>query len=507
MEFLQQSIDYSWQRESALVSLMVLVLCALLLRLLPAARQKVWHSLLVFAVSLAGQFAAGMFNSMDMQSAAAFFHEAFIIAAGVTVIRLWAMLIFRIVLPLLRFQPPQILEDIVVIIGCVAWGMVRLRYAGADLSGINATSAVITAVIGFSMQDTLGNILGGLAVQLDSSIELGDWIKVDDMSGRVVDISWRSTSIETRNWETVVIPNSVLMKSKFIVQGRRTGEPVLWRRQVAINVDLGTPPARVIPVIEAAVREAEIGNVAVHPAPSCVLMDFEHGYGRYLLRYWLSDLAQDDGTDSTVRTHLYTALQRQGMRIAISEHNIRLTQLDDQHQAAVQARETARRVNALRRVELFETFSESEINAVAVSMVYTPFAKSDIITRQGNVAHWLYILAVGDADVLVDEPGKGRVKVSELHGPCYFGEMGLLTGDPRTATISARGDVECYRLDKTAFQDIVSARPAIADELARQMSARRTQLQARVDASAAAAAGVESHSQLLQRMKAFFGLR
>ena len=507
MEIIRQVLDYSWQPESTLITVMVLVLGLVLGRLLPASRHKVWGSLFLFVLSLTGQFAAGVFDMMELKTAASFFHEAFVVVGGVIVIRLWAMMIFRIVLPLLRFEPPQILEDIVVIIGFIAWGLVRMRYAGADLSGIIATSAVITAVIGFSMQDTLGNILGGLAIQLDNSIELGDWIKVDDVSGRIVDISWRSTLIETRNWETVVIPNSVLMKSKIVVQGRRSGAPLQWRRQVAVNVDLGTPPARVIPVIEAAVREAEISNVAIDPAPSCVLMDFEHGYGRYFLRYWLSDMAQDDGTDSLVRTHIYTALQRHGMRIAIGEHNVRLTQLDDQHQAAIQSRETARRVGALKRVDLFSSFSEAEVHAVAISMAYTPFAKGDVITRQGNVAHWLYILAAGDADVLVDVTGQpGRHKVSTLHGPCYFGEMGLLTGDPRTATIIATTDVECYRLDKAAFQDIVGARPAIADELARQMSARLTELKANADAQAQAGIADDVQSQLLRRMKRFFGI-
>ena len=118
-------------------------------------------------------------------------------------------------------------------------GLVRLRYAGLDLGSIVATSAMITAVVAFAMQDTLGNILGGLALQMDNSIEIGDWIKVDDISGRVVDIRWRSTLVETRNWETVVFPNSQLMKNKFLVLGRRTDQPVQWRRWVWFNVSLG----------------------------------------------------------------------------------------------------------------------------------------------------------------------------------------------------------------------------------------------------------------------------
>jgi small-conductance mechanosensitive channel len=126
--------------------------------------------------------------------------EVFVIGAGIAVIRLWGLLVFRIVLPRIKLTLPRITEDIFVIIAYIAWFLVRLRYAGLDLGSILATSAVITAVIAFAMQDTLGNILGGLALQLDNSIEVGDWIKVDDIAGKVVDIRWRSTLVETRNW-------------------------------------------------------------------------------------------------------------------------------------------------------------------------------------------------------------------------------------------------------------------------------------------------------------------
>jgi small-conductance mechanosensitive channel len=163
-----------------------------------------------------------------------------------------------VLLPARRLQPPRIVEDIVVILAYIGFALVRLRLAGVDLSGIVATSAVITAVIAFSMQDTLGNILGGLALQLDSSIEVGDWVKVDDMVGRVADIRWRYTAIETRNGETIVMPNSLLMKSKFTVIWSPEQATQPWRRWIWFNVDYSAPPAHVIEAVEQAVASADI---------------------------------------------------------------------------------------------------------------------------------------------------------------------------------------------------------------------------------------------------------
>ncbi len=160
-----------------------------------------------------------------------------------------------------RLHTPHILEDIVVLLCYIAWGIVRLRYAGMDLSQIVTTSALITAVVAFAMQDTLGNLLGGVALELDASLNVGDWVRVDDVEGQVIDIRWRSTSIQTRNWDTVVVPNSQLMRNKFTIHGRRKGAAVQWRRWIWFNVDYTAPPARVIETVETAIRAALISHV------------------------------------------------------------------------------------------------------------------------------------------------------------------------------------------------------------------------------------------------------
>ena len=187
----------------------------------PADRSRLYQTSLFYGLALCGQVVTALLTELDIGLAADVLREAFVIMAGIAVIRLWGAALFRLFLPMLRLQPPRILEDVLAIVAYLAWGMVRLHYAGLDLSQIVTTSAVITAVIALSMQDTLGNILGGLAIQLDGSLEVGDWVHVDDVTGKVSDISWRSDSIETNNWETVVIPNGQLMKSKFVVLARR----------------------------------------------------------------------------------------------------------------------------------------------------------------------------------------------------------------------------------------------------------------------------------------------
>ncbi len=511
MNFWSNMIGFFWGEELLPLLIMVLCIAVVLLRLRREERASLVNTLGFFVVCMLGLIASGLLNALELSRAAAVTHEVFVIGAGVAVIRLWGLLVFRIVMPAVRLTPPRITEDIFVIIAYIAWFMVRLRYAGLDLGSILATSAMITAVVAFAMQDTLGNILGGLALQLDNSVEIGDWIKVDDISGRVVDIRWRSTLVETRNWETVVFPNSQLMKNKFLVLGRRTDQPVQWRRWVWFNVGLETAPTRVIGVVEDSILHTDIANVARNPAPNCILMDMDDkGYARYALRYWLTDLAADDPTDGMLRWHIMSALQRAGIKPAQQGQSLRITKENEKYDEAVHQREVQLRIKTLRKVELFSQLNDDELRGLAESLRYSPFARGNIITKQGDErSHWLYIIINGEADVFVDLPNGKRRAVRTLGRGNFFGEMGLLTGAPRSASVIARTDVECYRIDKDVVEEMLHNRPSIAEEISHILVTRRAELDValqNLDATGPHKDLSLQRSEILATIKRFFSL-
>lgn len=511
MSFWENMMDFFWSDVSLPLLFMVAFLALVLFQFRREDRPALVNTVSFFMVCLAGQFLGGVLHALSHPRAADVTHEVFVIGAGIAVIRLWGLLVFRIVLPAVRLTPPRITEDIFVIIAYIAWFMVRLRYAGLDLGSILATSAMITAVVAFAMQDTLGNILGGLALQLDNSVEVGDWIKVDDISGKVVDIRWRSTLVETRNWETVVFPNSQLMKSKFMVLGRRTDQPVQWRRWVWFNVGLDVAPTRVVNVVEDSILHTEIANVAKSPAPNCLLMDMDSkGYARYALRYWLTDLGPDDPTDAMLRWHIMTALQRAGIKLAVEDQSIHITKENEKYDEVVRQREVGLRVKTLRRVELFSQLNDAELTRLAERLRYSPFAKGNVITRQGDErSHWLYIIINGEAEVFVDLSNGKRRSVRILERGNFFGEMGLLTGAPRSASVIARTDVECYRIDKDVVEEMLHARPGMADEISHILVTRRAELDAalqNLDATGAHKDLSQQRNEILATIKRFFSL-
>jgi small-conductance mechanosensitive channel len=501
-----QEIDFTGFLWLTLVAMGITIA---LLRMRPHERSTFLNTLWLFLMGVAGQGAAAALLALDLPGAAAMVQTIFRIVAMVALIRMLGFTVFRLVLPLLGKHPTRIIEDLALVLVYIGYGFAQLRGAGVDLGSLVTTSAILTAVIAFAMQDTLGNLLGGLAIQVDNSVQVGDWVKVDDVTGRVRDIRWRTTLIETRNWETVLIPNSQLMKGRVAILGRREGAPRQWRRILNFMVDPGVPPARVIAIVEDEMRELAIANVARTPAASCVLFGFEMGNLRYQLRYFLTELLEDDSTDSMVRVHLFATLQRAGIRVAEPQHTVHAVQRDEAHAESVKKRELTRRVQALSGVQLFAFLSDNEKADIAERLQYAPFARGDVITKQGNQAHWLYILAFGEAEVLYEPPAGPPQVIGTVRAGEFFGEMALLSGDARSATVVAKTDVECYRLDRASFQQLLAERPEAASEVARVAGARKPELEHVREAFAVVKpdnGSAEERATLVNRIRGFLGL-
>jgi len=499
-----------WSSELPYVIVVALVLTALLLRTRPGERSSYLNTLWLFVLGVLGQAAGMGAAKLGFDSASRGLELLFRFVWIIALIRIAGFALFRFLLPRLGRSLPRIIEDLALVAVYVAFGLSQLRHFGVDLTGILATSAIITAVLAFAMQDTLGNVLGGLAIQLDNSVRVGDWVQLEGgPSGRVIDIRWRSTTLETREWETVVIPNSQLMKNRFTILGRREGAPLQWRRGIRFMIDPAVPPARVITLVDEEMREIMIANVARAPAPSCVLVDFVYGNLLYELRYFLTDLQEDLFTDSAVRVHLFASLQRAGIRVAEEQRTAHAVAKDEAHAESVRQRELQRRLIMLRQVDLLAPLSEEEKNFVAERLQYAPFARGDVITKQGSVAHWLYIIAFGEAEVRYEQPGRAPRVLGTVRAGQFFGEMGLLAGDSRNATVIAKTDVECYRLDRASFQALLLARPELAGEVSKVVASRSPELEtARAEAALAPPPSPEpAEPALLARIQKFFGLK
>jgi small-conductance mechanosensitive channel/CRP-like cAMP-binding protein len=434
--------------------------------------------------------------------------------AALAWVRLGALSIFDLALPLLGVSMVAITSDVLVGFAYVFAGIGVLKAEGMAPSSVLATSAVFSGIVALSLQTTLGNVIGGFALHFDGSIRVGDWVQLaDGQQGQVVAIRWRHTVIENRNWDTVIVPNASLLAQNIVVLGKRTGKPVQHRMWVYFNVDFRFPPTRVIDVVREALASSVIPGVASDPPPSVICYDLAReardSFGYYAVRYWLTDLAVDDPTSSRVRAVLHAALHRADIPLARPAQTILVEAADDE--VARSARHKERRVKALERVEIFSSLTADEREYVAARLRDAPFVAGETVTHQGAVAHWLYVLCDGTVKVRRHggaDPLNAKT-VALINAPGFFGEMGMLVGEPRHADVVAVTDIQCYRLDKEGLEHILKERPEIAAAMSKTLAERETHLEAvaqgllELDRAARVAS---AEVRILRRIQEFFGL-
>jgi CRP-like cAMP-binding protein len=300
------------------------------------------------------------------------------------------------------------------------------------------------------------------------------------------------------------------MKSAIMRQGQRVeGGPLQERRWVTFGVDYRFTPNQVIDTVLESLTRESIPSVSKNPSPDVILHEFRDSWAIYAVRYWLTDIFHDDPTDSVIRTRVFYALRRAGIPLSLPAATLFLEQRDEARRERHAARDTAERRRAVDGVALFHSLTDQERGRLAEALVYTPFAPGEAIVVQGKQVHNLYILTSGRAEVRVAVTGAPPRVVNQLVSPDYFGEMGMLTGEPRQATVVALTPTVCWRLDKETFRAFLEGRPQIADEVSRVLAQRQVGLVAAregLSEEAKRAALADAHDSLLNQIERFFGL-
>ncbi len=481
--------------------------------LAPARRHALRRLVYLYAAYVLSHVMALGFDALKLPTWAEGAHGIGSILKACIVVGVAATLVFDLMLPSIRFEVVSITRDVTSGVAYIVAIVLAMHGAGMNPSSVIATSAVVSGILALSLQTTLGNILGGFALQIDGSIHVGDWIQLENgRQGKVREVNWRHTVVETRDWDTIVVPNATLLGSQFTILGKRTGQPIQHRMWVYFNVDFRYSPQTVIAVVNEALQAAPIERIAAEPAPHAICYDFakdtRDSFGYYAVRYWLTDLAVDDPTSSVVRTRIHAALKRAGIPLARPAWTMFMVPEDDAQEERRTARHFELRRAAIRDMTLFSKLTDAEQEALAGHLLAAPFTAGETITREGAVAHWLYILRRGKARITTMVDGQQKT-ITEIEAPDFFGEMGMMTGEPRSASVLAITDCDCFRLDKEGFKKIITERPEIAAQISETLAQRRVELIATregLDAEAQKARQKKEQERILGKIQSFFGL-
>jgi small-conductance mechanosensitive channel/CRP-like cAMP-binding protein len=380
---------------------------------------------------------------------------------------------------------PNIVQDTMVI------GLFALVATVILQDRIFATTAVGAVVIGFALQDTLGNLFAGLAIQIEKPFRVGHWVRVAEVDGLVSEITWRATKVRTKAGNFVIVPNSTLSKDAIT----NYSEPTLETRiEVEVGASYDAAPNYVKATILDALKHEPL-ILATRP-PEVLMLDFGASAIIYKIRVWSTDFSADERVRDRIRSSVYYAFRRKGIPIPYPMQ-VQLT--GDSAPAAALDPSTVEPL--LRRVEIFAALDDAVLAELARSTRTDLFASGEVIVGQGETGGSMFVIVRGAVVVSIDPGGQ---EVARLEEGAFFGEMSLLTGAPRAATVRASADSDLLEITLDAFRTFILANPGAVETISLAVAKRAAEL-ARLRSDSAASVA-EAPATFVDRVRRFLGL-
>jgi len=430
---------------------------------------------------------------------------AFLVMLAFVGIRLIDLLLFEMIPAHRKREPvPVVLRDMFKWLLWAVAAFLILRMFGIPLNALAVSSIVVGYILGNASQDTLGNLFAGLALNTERPFAIGDWVKIGESIGRVVDMTWRATRIKTKARDYVVIPNSTIARESIT----NFSHPTLCHGvHQMIGVSYEVPPN----VVRETLLQVcgEIPRILKTPAPVVLLKEFGNSSINYLVKVYIDDYENMDPIVSDMMDRTWYHFKRRGIVIPFPITDLRpidVVQKLERERAAEDRVDYRRIVDA---APVLQPLSDEERRYVVESLREEIFSRGEVLVREGEPGNTFYLIRCGRVGVSVRH-GTDSVPVATLERGSCFGEMSLLTGAPRTATVTAEADTRVLVLSHTVFGELLQRNKPLAEDLARLLEARsREQRDRRAAASSQAGGAVAgpSHRDLLGRICRFFGLQ
>jgi small-conductance mechanosensitive channel/CRP-like cAMP-binding protein len=376
--------------------------------------------------------------------------------------------------------------------------MVMVEDVHLDPTPLLASSAVIGVVLGFALQETLGNIFSGLTLQVGKPFAPGDWVRTNSFVGRVQGISWRSTAVITRANERLEIPNSLIAKDVVVNYSNHAVAD-----EIVIGLSYDAPPNYVREVIAETLRG--VPGVLQSPSPDIYTWEYAEYSIRYRIRYWMSDYAEAESVHDTVSTALWYSLRRKSIEIP---YPVRTLRNGREPGISADAEDFERQIVAeLRQVDFLRELRDHELQLLMHGVTLLKFGAGEIIVREGDEGDSVYIIRSGEVEVVARANGAQEAHIRNLRRPAFFGEMALMTGTARNSTVRACTDAELLELSREGFIQLFKSHPETAAQMGEIIALRMSERQELL----AAAANLRDNSRrhvgwLLEKITAVFNL-
>jgi len=368
------------------------------------------------------------------------------------------------------------------------------------LTGLLAASGAATIVLGLAGQNLLSGIIAGMSLQINRPYKVGDWLQVGDRFAEVMEINWRSTRLCTNDNIYLDIPNNEIVRTTIINLHYPTEVHAM---RIRVGVDYNMPPNRVKDALVRAAQSAK--NVLPSPPVKVFLVEFGDHAVTYEIKYYMGNHARFNETNDAVRTNVWYELKRQRINIP---YPIRTLQLERRSQPAPEGHEEARVI--LRGEPLFQCLSDGQIDNLVKQSELNHFGRGEHVIEEGAEGDSMFILLRGAAEVSVSKNGS-TIPVATLSSGDCFGEMSLLTGEKRSATVRADGDCYVMEISKETMAEVIRDSPECLKQLSELLAKRKMETEgilkdAAISSADQAAKQREYTATFLRRLKTFFAL-
>src|SRR6266404_3538841 len=397
---------------------------------------------------------------------------------------------------------PHFLREIVALVIFVVALLFVLSFgyhAERELKGVVATSGVAALILGLAGQNLLGGIIAGMSLQINRPYKVGDWLQVGDRFAEVMEINWRSTRLCTNDNIYLDIPNNEIVRTTIVNLHYPTE---LHAMRIRVGIDYNVPPNRVKDALARAAQSAK--NVLSNPPVKVFLVDFADHAVTYEIKYYMGNHARINEVNDAVRTSVWYELKRERINIP---YPIRTLHLERRSQPAREGHEEARVI--LRGEPLFQCLSDGQIDNLVKRSELNHFGRGECVIKEGAEGDSMFILLRGAAEVSVSKNGS-TIPVATLRSGDCFGEMSLLTGEKRSATVRADGDCYVMEISKDTMAEVIRDSPECLKQLSELLAKRKMHTEGIKDAASPSADQVakqrEYTATFLNRLKTFFAL-
>jgi small-conductance mechanosensitive channel len=395
----------------------------------------------------------------------------------------------------MKGEVPSFLRELLLLVVYLFVAATALRVVfDINVASIITGTTFLAAALAIALQSTLVNVVSGFHIQADKNFKRRTWvwIKDKDIYGEIVNVGFRNTTLRTTEEHKVSIPNNFLLQDIVHTIGNRDEKATGVNLKVQLQYSF--PPERAMTVLLNALQD--VPGILPDPAPSVRIDWFMENGVQYNLRFYLEDYGMILKVRNAILTRVWYAVTREGFSFPFPHREIIMSESEPPFRLSAHGIQWN-----LRQTEILSPLKDEDLDELSKRVHLRIFGNGETVVRQGEEGNSLFINLCGELEVYVD-----GIKIGMLSGGEFFGEMSLLTGEKRRATVMAVGEVWIIEITKGALEPIVRSNPSVVEGLSAALERRLEKILAAQQLPKTAIEASTRRDRILWKIKNFFGI-